>query len=206
MNLRCTPSHLHGEINLNANDSSNIFLLCAGALSEEGVTLKGFKADGFAAKVLDVLDYMGANVSRDNENITVSRNRLFGMSVNVNGNELEFFVYCALASVCEKGFIQLSGLKTIKSETVDLAVKTLTKLGVACSFDDEDELIIWGGNDITGGTADANGNIYSALALTVLSCEASIPIDIHNTGGLEKTFPDYIRSFNLLNGKIETIK
>lgn len=205
MNIRCTPSRLYGEIDLNANDSSNIFLLCAGSLSEEGITLKGFQADGFAEKILDTLDYMGANVSRNN-NITVLKNRLFGMSKHIKESELEFFVYCALGAVCEKGFIQLSGLRSIKKETVDLAVKTLSKLNIACSFDDEDELIIWGGNDITGGTADVNGNIYLALALTVISCEASIPLDIHNTGGLEKTFPYYIKNFNLLNGKIETIK
>lgn len=206
MNIRCTPSHLYGEIDLNANDSSNIFLLCAGALSEKGITLKGFKADGFAAEVLDTLDYMGANVSRDNDNITVSKGRLFGMSKYIKESELEFFVYCALGAVCEKGFIQLSGLRSIKKKTVDLTVTAFSKLNIACSFDDDDELIIWGGNDITGGTADANGNIYLALALTVISCEASIPLDIYNTGGLEKIFPDYIKNFNSLGVKIETIK
>lgn len=206
MNIRCTPSHLHGEIDINANDSSIIFLLCAGALSEEGITLKGFKADGFAAEVLDTLDYMGANVSRDNDNITVSKGRLFGMSKRIKESELEFFVYCALGAVCEKGFIQLSGLRSIKKETVDLTVTAFSKLNIACSFDDDDELIIWGGNDITGGTADANENIYLAFALTVISCEASIPLDIHNTGGLEKTFADYMNKFNSLGGKIETIK
>lgn len=206
MNIRCTPSHLHGEIDINANDSSIIFLLCAGALSEEGITLKGFKADGFAAEILDTLDYMGANVSRDNDNITVSKGRLFGMSKRIKESELEFFVYCALGAVCEKGFIQLSGLRSIKKETVDLTVTAFSKLNIACSFDDDDELIIWGGNDITGGTADANGNIYLALALTVISCEASIPLDIYNTSGLEKTFADYMNKFNSLGGKIETIK
>lgn len=206
MNIRCTPSHIHGEIDINANDSSNILLLCAGALSEEGVTLKGIKADGFAAEVLDTLDYMGANISRDNDNITVLKGRLFGMSKRIKESELEFFVYCALGAVCEKGFMQLSGLRSIKKETVDLAVKTLSMLNIACSFDDDDELIIWGGNDITGGTADANGNIYLALALTVISCEASIPLDIHNTGGFEKIFPDYMNKFNWLGGKMETIK
>ncbi len=206
MNIRCTPSHLHGEIDVNANDSSNIFLLCAGALSEQGVTLKEIKADGFAEKFPDTLHYMGANVSRDGDNITVSRNRLFGMSRRIKESEIDFFIYCALGAVCEKGFIQLSGLRSIKKETVDLAVKTFTKLNIACSFDDEDELVIWGGNDITGGTADANGNIYLTLAMTVISCEASIPLDIHNIGEFKKIFPYYIKNFNSLNGKIEAIK
>lgn len=206
MNIRCTPSHLHGEIDINANDSSIIFLLCAGALSEEGITLKGFKADGFAAEILDTLDYMGANVSRDNDNITVSKGRLFGMSKRIKESELEFFVYCALGAVCEKGFIQLSGLRSIKKETVDLTVTAFSKLNIACSFDDDDELIIWGGNDITGGTADANGNVNLVFALTVISCEASIPLDIYNTSGLEKTFADYMNKFNSLGGKMETIK
>lgn len=206
MNIRCTPSHLHGEISVNANDNSNIFLLCAGALSEQGVKLKGIETGGFAEKFSDTLEYMGANVNVNENSIAVSKNRLFGMAANVNGDEFEFFVYCALASVCEKGFIQLSGLKTIKNETVNLAVKTLSKLNIACSFDDEDELVIWGGNDITGGTADAENNAFLSLALTVISCEAGIPVDIHNTGEFEKSFPDYIKNFNSLGGKIETIK
>lgn len=206
MSIRCTPSHLHGEIELKSNDSSNIFLLCAGALSKDGITLKGFKADGFVSKIPETLEYMGANVSRNNDSITVSRNRLFGMPLNVNGNEIEFLIYCAVASVCEKGFTQITGLHTINREAVDLTVKTLTEMRVACSFDDEDELIIWGGNEIIGGTLDVNRNVYMALALTVISCEANICLDIRNTGGLEKIFPDYIKNFNLLNGKIEIIK
>lgn len=206
MNIRCMPSHLHGEIKVNTNDISNIFLLCAGALSKEGVTLSGMQIDSVIEKLLNTLKYMGANVSIKDSSVTVSKNRLFGMTANVNGSEPEFFVYCALASVCEKGFTQITGLRTLKSETVNSVVKTLSKLRVACSFDDEDELIIWGGNEIIGGTADAEGNSYFALALTLLSCEASLPVDIHNAGGIESEFPDFIKNFNLLNGKIETIK
>lgn len=206
MGIRCTPSHLHGKIQVNTDDISNIFLLCAGALSKECVTLSGIKTDGKTEKILNTLQYMGANVSIKDDSITVSRNRLFGMSANVNGDELMFAVFCALASVCEKGFTQITGLRTLKSETVNSAVKTLSKLRVACSFDDEDELIIWGGNEIIGGTADAEENVYFALALTVTSCEASLPVDIHNTGSIESEFPDFIKNFNLLNGKIETIK
>lgn len=206
MGIRCTPSHLHGKIQVNTDDISNIFLLCAGALSKEGVTLSGIKTDGKTEKILNTLQYMGANVSIKDDSITVSRNRLFGMSANVNGDELMFAVFCALASVCEKGFTQITGLRTLKSETVNSAVKTLSKLRVACSFDDEDELIIWGGNEIIGGTADAEENVYFALALTVISCEASLPVDIHNAGSIESEFSDFIKMFNLLNGKIEIIK
>lgn len=206
MVIRCTPSHLHGKIQVNTGDISNIFLLCAGALSKEGVTLSGLKTDGKAEKILNTLRYMGANVSIKDDSVTVSKNRLFGMSANINGDELMFAFFCALASVCEKGFTQITGLRTLKSETVNSVVKTLSKLRVACSFDDEDELIIWGGNEIIGGTADAEDNVYFALALTLLSCEASLPVDIHNTGNIESEFPDFIKNFNLLNGKIETIK
>lgn len=206
MVIRCTPSHLHGKIQVNTGDISNIFLLCAGTLSKEGVTLSGLKTDGKTEKILNTLRYMGANVSMKDDGVTVSRNRLFGMPANANGDELMFTAFCALASVCEKGFTQITGLRTLKTETVNSAVKTLSKLRVACSFDDEDELIIWGGNEIIGGTADAEDNVYFALALTLLSCEASLPVDIHNAGNIESEFPDFIKNFNLLNGKIETIK
>lgn len=205
MNIRCTPSRLHGEIDLNNSDSSNLFLLCAGALSKEGVTLRGIKVDSFTQKLLNTLEYMGANVSVNEMCVTVSRDRLFGMAANVNGEEIEFFVYCALAAVCEKGFTQITGLRTIKREIVDLTVRALSKLRIACSFDDEDELIIWGGNEITGGTADAENNVYLALALTVISCEAKVAVDIHNTGNLTIEFPCYSENFNSLNGKAEII-
>lgn len=206
MGIRCTPSHLHGETKVNKDDISNIFLLCAGALSKEGVTLSGLKTDGKTEKILNTLRYMGANVIMKDDSVTVSRNRLFGMSANVNGDELMFAFFCALASVCEKGFTQITGLRTLKSETVNSAVKTLSKLRVACSFDDEDELIIWGGNEIVGGTADAKDNAYFTLALALISCETSLPVDIHNAGNIESEFPDFIKNFNLLNGKIEIIK
>lgn len=205
MNIRCTPSELHGEIDLKTSDSSIAFLLCAGALSKKGVTLSKIQLDGFTEKLLNSLEYIGANVSVKGNRVTVSRNRLFGMPVNLN-SKTEFFVYCALASVCEKGFTQITGLRGIDRETVDLTVKTLSKLRVACSFDDDDELIIWGGNEITGGTADAENNPLLLLALTVISCEARELVDIHNAGRVESEFPDYIKNFNLLNGKAEILK
>lgn len=206
MNIRCTPSHLHGEIKVNTNGISNIFLLCAGALSKEGVTLSGLKTDDNTEKILNTLRYMGANVSKNESGVTVSKNRLFGMSANVSGDELMFFVFCALASVCDKGFTQITGLRTLKSETVDSAVKILSKLRIACSFDDEDELIIWGGNEIIGAVVDAKGNAYFALVLAIISCEAKLPVDIHNAGDFESEIPDFIRNFNSLYGKIEIIK
>lgn len=206
MNIRCTPSHLHGEIKVNKDDVSNIFLLCAGAFSKEGITLSGIKTDEHTEKILNTLRYMGANVSMNESGVTVSKNRLFGMSANVSGDELMFFALCALASVCDKGFTQITGLRTLKSETVDSAVKTLSKLRVACSFDDEDELIIWGGNEIIGAVADVKGNSFFALALALISCEASLPVDIHNAGNIESKFTDFIKNFNSLNGKIEIIK
>lgn len=206
MNIRCTPSDLHGKIDLKSNCRSILFLLCTGALSKEGVTLKNIDIDGLTGKILNLMDCMGANVSVRENSVAVSKNRLFGMITDVNGSELEFFIYCALAAVCEKGFTQITGLHTVNRNTVDLTVRTLTKMRVACSFDDNDELIIWGGNDITGGTADAENNEYLSLMLTVLSCGAAVPVDIHNAGDFERKFPHFIKNFNSLSGKIELIK
>lgn len=206
MNIRCTPSKLRGQIKVQANDKSNIFLLCAGALSDEGVTLLGLNVSEALESALNTLQYMGAKVQIKENAVTVSKNRLFGLMVNIGGDEFLFSLYCALAAVCDKGFTQLSGIRRLKKETASSYINALSAIRVACSFDDEDELIIWGGNEIIGGTVDAKNNPYLALALTLISCEAKLPVDIHNIGAFTGEFPDFIKNFNALGGKIDILK
>lgn len=206
MNIRCTPSNLSGEINLSSNDFSNVILLCAGALSKDGVTLRNLSFDDVGKKISDTLQYMGADIKTGENFITVSENRLFGMMSYLRGENEFFSLYCALASVCDKGFTQLSGIKSLDQSLVSNVIENLSKIRVATAFDDEDELIIWGDNDIVGGTVDAKNNPYFALAFALISCRSRLPIDIHNIGDLQDRFPNFIENFNELGGKIEIIK
>lgn len=206
MNIRCTPSKLHGQIKAQPNDKSNIFLLCSGALSSEGVTLSDINVSETFESLLNTLKYMGAKVEIKDNAVTVSENRLFGLMANVKDDEFLLSLYCVLAAVCDKGFTQLGGIRGLKNETVSSYINALSAIRVACSFDDEDELIIWGGNEIIGGTVDAVNDPYLALALTLISCEAKLPVDIHNIGAFTSEFPDFIKNFNALGGKIETLK
>lgn len=206
MNIRCTPSVLHGEKTLKDNNFSNLILLCAGALSEEGVTLHGFDFSEVNKKVLDLIEYMGANVTASEESVYVSKGRIFGAMVNVKGESDLFALYCALASICEKGFTLISGVKTLEPSLYNATIENLTKIRVVNSFDDENELVIWGENEIVGGTVDAKDSMYLALAFALISCASHLPIDILNVGELQEKYPNFIDDFNALGGKIELIK
>ncbi len=206
MNIRCTPSVLQGEKTLKDNNFSNLILLCCGALSQNGITLHNFSSSEKSQKLLDLISYMGANVTVNENSVTVSKNRIFGAMVNVKGESEIFALYCALASICDKGFTLLTGVKTIDTYIVNSMIENLNKIRVASSFDDENEIVIWGENEIVGGTVDANCDPYLALAFTLISCKSNLPIDIHNIGNLTELFPNFIDEFNALGGKIEIIK
>lgn len=206
MNIRCNPSVLKGEITLKDKSFSNLILLCAGMLSEDGVTLKSFTLDEESKKLLDLIEYMGASVFVNENNVTVKKGRVFGMMTSVKENTQLFMLYCALASVCEKGFSLISGVRSIENSVVLNVVESLNKIHATNSFDDENELVIWGENEIIGGTVDAKGNCDFALAFALISSASALPIDILNVGDLLEKHPHFIESYNSLGGKIEVIK
>lgn len=206
MNIRCTPSILQGELTLKNNDFSNLILLCAGMMSQNGVTLHKFNLSETGKRIFDLIEYMGANVTVNETDVTVSKGRIFGTMVNVKGENDLFMLYCALASICEKGFTLISGVKSIDIGTTTNLIESLNKIRVTNSFDDENELVIWGENEVIGGTVDAKENVYFTLAFSLISCVSHLPIDIHNTGELQKVFPNFIDDFNALGGKIEILK
>ncbi|MCR4594040.1 MAG: hypothetical protein K5761_03175, partial [Clostridiales bacterium] len=83
--------------------------------------------------------------------------------------------------------------------------ENLTKIGIAVSEDDDDEVIVWADNILTGGSVDAHNDPNFAMALMIASCACSIPLDIYEISGLTESYPDFIDCFNSLGGKAEQL-
>lgn len=207
-NIRCTPATLSGEITAKDNNISYIYLLCAGALSEKGITVKGINADETGKRILDILRHMGAEVKTDDETISVRKNRLFGTIVNTGDMPDVFPLLSVMAGLCDKMFTQISGVRSVRKTDEDkvmLIAENLTKIGIAVSEDDDDEVIVWADNILTGGSVDAHNDPFFAMALMIASCACSIPLDIYEISGLTESYPDFIDCFNSLGGKAEQL-
>ena len=153
-NIRCTPATLSGEITAKDSNISYIYLLCAGVLSEKGITVKGIKVDKTGKRILDILRHMGAEVKMDDETVSVRKNRLFGTIVNIGDMPDVFALLSVMAGLCDKMFTQISGVRSVRSTDEDkvmLIAENLTKIGIAVSEDDDDEVVVWADNSLTGG-------------------------------------------------------
>ena len=202
------PTYLGGEIEAKSQSTSYIYLLCAGALSENGVSVKGFTPDAKASFVLDMLKHMGADVNITKECVSVKKNILFGGLFNIAHAPELFPLVCVMAGLGDKMFTQITGLRNVRKQNADkvmVITENLAKVGIALSEDDDDEVIVWADNEIIGGSVDAHNDAHFVMALMILSGACNMALDIYEIDGLMEEYPDFIDAFNSLGGKAELL-
>ncbi len=203
-NIRCMPSYLSGEMEAKSQNISYLYLLCAGALSEKGVCIKSYKPDDKAQFILKLLRTMGAKVVIDKEGVSVKKGILFGTMANLTKLEEFFPLVCVMAGLSDKMFTQITGVRSLRTGSSDKVVivsENLSKIGIALSEDDDDEVLVWADNEITGGSVDAHNDPHFAMALMIASCACNIALDIYEIEGLKSAYSDFIDEFNALGGK-----
>ena len=93
-----------GEITVDGDWSNSSFFLCAGALSEKGVTVTGLNIASAQGdkKILEVLRDMGADVQISEDGITVRKNKLNGVTVDASDIPDAVPVISVVAAACEQ--------------------------------------------------------------------------------------------------------
>ena len=197
------------EITIEGDWSNSAFFLCAGALSNDGVTVTGLDIDSKQGdrKILDILKRMGASVEINDNEITVKKNKLMGTMVN--GGDIPDLVpiVSVMGAMCDKGvthIINANRLRLKESDRIATTEALLSKVGAAVSETD-DGLVIWGENDLIGGRVEGANDHRIVMSAAILSCLCSLPVDIFGTEAIEKSYPHFFEDFNSLGGKADVI-
>lgn len=164
-----------------ADFSSAAFPLVAGALGGK-VTVEGLHLDDPQGDkvILDILKDVGADVSIKNNSVTVGKNKLKAVDIDI-GECPDLFPILAVLLSTANGTSRLYGapqLKYKESDRIASTVKMLNDIG-ACARATDDGCIIEGRRILTGGVVNNEGDhrIMMAAAIASLVCKNEVTMD-----------------------------
>ena len=195
----CLPATLQVE-----GDWSNAaFFLCAGALSPEGVTVRGLSlssAQGDRA-VLDILRDFGAEVEAAADAVTVRRGALRGVTIDAGPipDLIPTLSVVAAVSAGETRIENAGRLRLKESDRLKSTAAMLRALGGRVT-ELESGLVIEGSPALRGGIADPWRDHRIAMAAAVAATVSTAPVTIPDSECAAKSYPRFWDDFQQLKG------
>ena len=193
------PEHVEVE-----GDWSNAaFFLCMGALSPAGVCVAGLHRDSAQGDraVLDILREMGAEVTAEEETVTVRRGALRGVTIDARPIPDLIPVLSVLAALAEgETVIEHAGrLRLKESDRLTSTAAMLSALGGQVTELPEG-LRIHGVSQLAGGTVEACNDHRIAMAAAVAAGGCRGNVVVRGSECVNKSYPDFWRDLDGLKG------
>lgn len=176
--------------------SNGCFWLGAGALLPEGVKLNGVLSQSLQGdkEITRILAAFGAKIIQDDESVTVIKDDLWGIDIDVKAIPDMVPILALLASVANgTTVIRNAGrLRLKESDRLKTVAATLKSLGADIT-EREDGLVIKGKGVLEGGEVDGckDHRIVMMAAIASLVCKKKVVI----TGwqAVNKSYPDFFQ-------------
>ena len=194
---------LPAEMRVEGDWSGAAFFLCAGALSPEGVTVRGLSlssAQGDRA-VLDVLCAFGAEIETAADAVTVRRGTLRGVTIDA-GPIPDLIPVLSVVAAVSAGVTRIENagrLRLKESDRLKSTAALLRALGGRVT-ELESGLVIEGRDALTGGTADPWRDHRIAMAAAVAATVSTAPVTIPDSECAAKSYPRFWDDFQQLKG------
>ncbi len=184
--------------------SSSSYLLAAGALSGDHVTIRNLypSRQGDSA-IIRILEEMGADIVWNQEagEVTVNRSDLHGVTVDV-GRTPDLVPTLAVLGACASGEMRIVNASHVRYKETDrlhaMAVE-LAKMGVDI-VETEDELVIHGGA-VHGASLHGWDDHRIVMALAVAGMVAG-DTKIDTAESVAVSYPGFVRDMRRLGGEI----
>lgn len=174
--------------------SNAAFFLCMGALSAEGVSVRGLRSDSLQSDraVVEILRRFGAQVEEANDTITVRRGTLRGITLDAGPIPDLIPVLAVLAAFAE-GQTQITNAARLRLKESDRLQSTAALLRALGGRVDElpDGLIIYGGQSLSGGSVESCGDHRIAMSAAVAACGCREAVFVHGSRCVAKSYPDF---------------
>lgn len=196
------------EITVDGDWSNSSFFLCAGALSEKGVTVTDLdihSPQGDKA-ILDVLRNMGAEVKINGTEITVRKNRLKGITVDAADIPDAVPIISVVATMChgETRIVNAGRLRIKESDRIKSVVEMLSSVGGSVE-ETADGMVIHGGSSLNGGTVEGCNDHRIVMSGAILSSLCKSAVTITDYKAVEKSYPHFFKDFNQMGGNANVI-
>lgn len=190
------------------NDWSNAaFFLAAGAIGES-VTVEGLDVNSAQGdkKIIELLKDFGADVYIEKNKITVEKNNLNGLEIDVSDIP-DLLPILAVIGACSKGCTVLYNAARLRLKECDRlkAVYDMLSAFGADITEESDHLIINGQNgfnSVSDITVDSVNDHRIAMSAAIAAVYADKEVRIKNKSAVNKSYPMFYNDYIKLGGEI----
>lgn len=178
--------------------SNAAFFLCAGAMSDSPITMHGLNLNSSQgdSAILDVLGKMGAKIDICDDKITVTKDKLCGITLDASQIPDLVPIIATVASVAEGKTViyNASRLKIKESDRILSTCDMISALGGNITPTD-DGMIIYGVKALTGGKIDSFNDHRIAMSGAIASTVAQNSVTISGFEAINKSYPKFKEDF-----------
>ena len=184
--------------------SNAAFFLCMGALAKEGIRVEGLnlKSSQGDRGVLDVLRAFGAEVSEEENAVTVRRGTLRGVTIDASPIPDLIPVLSVVASVAagETRVENAYRLRLKESDRLQSTANLLRARGGRVE-EKEDGLVITGVPVLHGGETKTQNDHRLAMSAAGAACAATGEVTVDNDACVAKSYPRFWEDYGSLKGE-----
>lgn len=181
--------------------SNAAFFLCAGALSEKGVTVTGLNAASSQGDraVVDILRAFGASVTETADAVTVSAAPLHGITIDANPipDLIPVLSVVAAYAAGETKIVNAARLRLKESDRIATTAALLRSLGG--SVEELPDGLRLRGTALTDGTVDSANDHRIAMSAAIAASGCRVTVE----GGecVSKSYPRFWQDYEALKGE-----
>lgn len=193
------------EIIIDGDWSNGAFFVSFGAVSDIKINgLFGSSVQG-DKEIINIIKSMGADVLQTENSVSISKNELHGINIDVK-NTPDLVPVIAATAVFAKGQTKIYNAARLRIKESD-RLATVTQIIKNAGGDIEelpDGLIINGGRQINGSfTVDAENDHRLVMAAAVLASHSVVTVK--NAQSINKSYPSFFEDLKKLGGKCDVI-
>lgn len=196
------------EITVEGDWSNSSFFLCAGALSEKGVTVTDLDVNSPQGdkKILDILSSMGADMEIKGNEITVKKNKLKAITVDASDIPDLVPIISVAATACkgETKIVNAGRLRIKESDRIKSVAEMLDSVG-ADAKENDNGIVINGKKELSGGVVNGYNDHRIVMSASILSTLCQGKVRITDSNAVEKSYPDFFTDFNKMGGNADVI-
>lgn len=190
-----------------ADFSSATFFLCAGAITNSGITLKGLDMNDTQGdkRVVNILKDMGANINLTEKGIEVKGGNLRGMEIDMNDIPDALPAMSVVGCIAEGKTILRNVPQARIKETDRIAVmrEELSKMGA--DIEELPDGLIIRKSKLRGAKVSGHSDHRAVMSLSVAGLIAEGRTEIDTAEAVNITFPDFVDLMVKSGAKIKLI-
>lgn len=193
-------------VNAEGDWSGASFYVCAGAMSDKGIRIRGLDTNSLQGdkRCVDIVRQMGAVAEEYPDGVLVRRGRLRGITLDATDIPDLVPVIAALAATSE-GETVITGtarLRLKESDRIETTCRMIEAIG-GNAVGDDDKIVIKGGLGLPVSAVNCAGDHRIAMAAAILASAAKSDVTINGADCVRKSYPSFWKDYKRLDGNIK---